>query len=856
VKIARASWGIGVALSLVAGSAAGVSVTSPTVVVTHQDLLDKVGPSNWHVDSPISTFTHGGIRYWFHTNSRDASFPPGYETQHQKLRGSLDAPFGVTVWNRTTPEIFCNLPAFCTLPPSPYELWWIVNTYQHADGLLAFIHVEGASETHNRGRLGLAWSTDGGEHFRYLGHIVIPFADPTSPNLPDPSDPAGTGFNPEGVAYLVANGYFYAYYKDYHGIAAIRAPVDAVIAAANLGTVSEWKKYYVGGPTPGWNSPALGGPFTGINIEDGITHTDAAYSTYDGKYYMLMTRENGVPASGLHSTYVKLYDSTDAVNWQLTSTLVEQAPGAVVDGYQYASIVDASGSDNGVVGSKFYVYCAKESWVWQNDVFYRWTVDLAPTPDFYRFSSNFSSVQGTSQWFYQYMNGVPVNMAWSTANSWWQPSGSVLPILWHGGGHPGEGTADGVIKWVVPKTATAEITTVVADANPTGFAPNAPDPGNVCGGADGVQVSAFRNGTSLWSNTINHGDTAGKNLTLTQSLNAGDALYFVLNKGANPTCDSTVLDPTIRLLPSWTESTGFSSTQGLNQWHYKSHAGGTYANLTWSAANSRWQGTEPLPFIGPTYLHPGASSDAVLMWTAPSTGWVRVTGTIKDADGSCGDGIKFRVLKNSTVVRDWSTIANGDSVGTWMDFPVPINAGDVVYFIVNKNGSQHCDGTTWDPTVRYATTASANFATVQGHAQWQYQYRDIATGAYYPMTWNAPSSRWEGTEPFPLLGPTYLHPGSNSDAVLTWVANSAGTVRLFGIVKDADAACGDGVSARIIKNGLGIWGPYNLPNSPVLYLDHDFTTNVVPGDTIDFVVNKGGNTFCDGTTWDPVLWYQ
>ena len=84
--------GLGVALLLVAPGAAAQIVSSPTIAVSELDMVNKTGPNNWHADSPISTFTHNGVRYWLHANG----FGPQdhVQTQHQKLRGTLDFPFG------------------------------------------------------------------------------------------------------------------------------------------------------------------------------------------------------------------------------------------------------------------------------------------------------------------------------------------------------------------------------------------------------------------------------------------------------------------------------------------------------------------------------------------------------------------------------------------------------------------------------------------------------------------------------------------------------------------------------------------------------------------------------------------
>jgi hypothetical protein len=332
-----------------------IKVSPPSVVVTPADVAKTVinpGTSQQGdgiIDAPLTTFVVGVDRYWIHSDY----------LQHFKFSGTLDRPLQRRLWGKTSTQLFSN-------PTNAGGNWWIVNTYQDPAGLLLFVHVESVgatAATTGKGRIALAWSTNYAENCTYLGNVIAPYTDPN------------TDYNLEGVPYLVKDGYFYIYFKDLCGNAVARASVADVINAARSGTVTAWKKYYNGN----WDSEGLGGNCSPITIEDGISHTDAAYSTYTGKYYMLMSRGN----TNGEDTWIRMSESTDGIHWTAVKTIVDQHASAVTQGYQYVSIVDASGGiKNGTVGQKFYIYSAKDPYIPATVSVERWLVDLGgSSPD-------------------------------------------------------------------------------------------------------------------------------------------------------------------------------------------------------------------------------------------------------------------------------------------------------------------------------------------------------------------------------------------------------------------------------------------------------------------------------------------
>lgn len=240
---------------------------------------------------------------------------------------------------------------------------WVVNLYKVSDNeLLAFIHVEhptyvSGSFNPGKGAIALGWSSNGGETFTYLGEILK-------------NQPLHDVYNMQGAPYVIKDGYFYLFYHDLCPGAittAARAPVNEVISSARQGRLIPWKKYYQGS----WTSNGLGGPCTPLKIDPGIDHTDSFYSTYTKKYYLLLSRI-GPPSDRL--TWIRLYESSDLVNWTLVKKIVEETVNQAGTGYQYVSVIDTKGTDNGFVDRSFYVYSAKN---FTNASLYRWAVTFA-----------------------------------------------------------------------------------------------------------------------------------------------------------------------------------------------------------------------------------------------------------------------------------------------------------------------------------------------------------------------------------------------------------------------------------------------------------------------------------------------
>ncbi len=155
------------------------------------------------------------------------------------------------------------------------------------------------------------------------------------------------------------------------------------------------------------------------------------------------------------------------------------------------------------------------------------------TPTTFAASTDFSSVQGHNQWYYQYWNGSSyVDMTWR-GTTYWQGEREFcrLTNIKH---HP-DYDCDSARKWVAPIDGTIHITGKVAKFDTIG--------------GDGVNAKVMKNDSQIWPGTgwryIAYNDDVGENLDLTTSVQAGDAIYFIVNQITIATNDSTLWDPTI-----------------------------------------------------------------------------------------------------------------------------------------------------------------------------------------------------------------------------------------------------------------------------------------------------------------------
>ena len=159
--------------------------------------------------------------------------------------------------------------------------------------------------------------------------------------------------------------------------------------------------------------------------------------------------------------------------------------------------------------------------------------------------------------------------------------------------------------------------------------------------------------------------------------------------------------------------------------------------------------------------------------------------------------------------------------------------------------------------------ASAGFSATQGLNQWDYLFSVDQEATFADMTYDSTNTRWQGNDPYCLVGSNWQHPGSSvCDSARTWVAPISGSVTLTanGPISVAtncpNSTNTSGVQIRILLNGTQIWpatGWQGIPNGGTFSFPA-LTTTVQAADQIHFVVAHVGSTnYCDTTSWDQLV---
>lgn len=143
-------------------------------------------------------------------------------------------------------------------------------------------------------------------------------------------------------------------------------------------------------------------------------------------------------------------------------------------------------------------------------------------------SEEYSSIQGTNNWYYAYSDTTWNNMTWDEDASYWN-GGEEYCRVYDSSQHPGD-TYRSVRYWISPSNSTVEISGC-AKMYETG--------------GDGVIVTIYKNNTKLWQKTISGNDTTGQTFNILVDVAEEDIISFDVHKNGNNYFDNTVIDPTI-----------------------------------------------------------------------------------------------------------------------------------------------------------------------------------------------------------------------------------------------------------------------------------------------------------------------
>ncbi|WP_409340455.1 right-handed parallel beta-helix repeat-containing protein [Paenibacillus sp. MBLB4367] len=300
-------------------------------------------------------------------------------------------------------------------------------------------------------------------------------------------------------------------------------------------------------------------------------------------------------------------------------------------------------------------------------------------------STGFASAQGANGWSYQQYDGNTLsNLSWNSASGLWEGTVGNLYV--------GDDWMHPAVGYFTERTWTAAAAGIIRI---TGTARKFDSTlGN------GVIASIWKNGTQIWG-PYSITDMTGSTHDFGVSVSSGDKIVFVINANGDSSYDKTYWNPVIEEVKQtiYTASTDFMGQQGMYNWNYAEYNGTTRTNMTWNAAYEVWSGSALNLYIGNDWVHPAIGIQPQRKWTAPSTGTVRLSGTVRKYDSVSGNGIIASIWKNGTKI--WGDTAVTTLSGTSHNFTTTVSAGDVLYFAVDANGDSSYDKTYWNPTVAY-----------------------------------------------------------------------------------------------------------------------------------------------------------
>lgn len=141
---------------------------------------------------------------------------------------------------------------------------------------------------------------------------------------------------------------------------------------------------------------------------------------------------------------------------------------------------------------------------------------------------------------------------------------------------------------------------------------------------------------------------------------------------------------------------------------------------------------------------------------------------------------------------------------------------------------------------------------VQGAGGWHWGFFAQGTTNFSTSSMAFGNSQWSGVEQYstPIVADAFFHPGeSRSCAVRRWVATSSGSAQISGYSLRSNQN-GDGVNARILKNGTEI---YSRLISNTARADYAINLNIEIGDILEFVVDPLAHFGYDGTMFTGVI---
>ncbi|SFS65820.1 discoidin domain-containing protein [Paenibacillus sp. BC26] len=190
-----------------------------------------------------------------------------------------------------------------------------------------------------------------------------------------------------------------------------------------------------------------------------------------------------------------------------------------------------------------------------------------------------------------------------------------------------------------------------------------------------------------------------------------------------------------------------------------------------------------------------------------------------------------------------------------------LTTGNFSGFTQTNNISISSPSNLYNGGKQYSGTANTGGSTcTTGSSCWSYQ--SYNGSSYVNLSYDSANDWWGTSGSYVSRFNMLPNATSSNWTAKTWTAPSAGTISLRGRVLKSDISGGDGVKARITKNGSVIWPASGTPQT-IAYNDQSgYAANldavaVAAGDIIRFEAGNGGsgNAAADTVSWSPTVAY-
>lgn len=318
-------------------------------------------------------------------------------------------------------------------------------------------------------------------------------------------------------------------------------------------------------------------------------------------------------------------------------------------------------------------------------------------------------------------------------------------------------------------------------------------------------------------------------------------------------------------------SPGSSFTDGLGGWAYSTgHPGyldedAHYTGGAGATATYRFTGTT-VTWLGARNSDHGKADVTVCDASGAACGPVTTVDTYAPTSVPGQSLYTASGLANTTHTLKITVRADSSGSGHYTDIDGFVSGTAAGTTQVNDTDPAVTYSNSWTLTNNTAVApasaynAAYDFSATQGTRQWREQYYTPGPGWRDINPYDTANERWGGNG---YVSRFALSPDACTTCPIAraWVAPSGGTIAIRGRVLK-ELAGGDGVTARITRNGTQIWpaagGAKSLGGSDTVGFDTNLSLSVAAGDTIRFEVTNGGHDDAgsDATAWTPSIAYQ